>query len=192
MIQHCKMIQLWLLMLITSIRKTRTKATESSQTVQSTQSSKITSSKQTRTHQSLDPLLVILRNLGRQSLSKVSGCGAGATSWRDWSPDRTSWLSSILISLVHTRRGCPLGHLGLCSLRTIRANWEQIWAPGPEQSAPNMGQMGEGAVKWALPLSCDIGWPGGAGDGQSWSGPGDFLRNFILMKSSLFASRTNQ
>ena len=68
----------------------------------------------------------------------------------------------------------------LCSLRTIRANWEQIWARGPEHSQdPIWGRWARGALKWTLPLSCDIGWWSPA-----WSAPGDFLQNFILIKSS--------
>lgn len=149
---------------------------------------------QTKTHQSLDPLLETLRNSGRQSLSKVSGYEADATSWRDWSPDRTSWLFSIMLSLVQTgprlrQRRSPgsrqslISVSSLCSLRTIRANWEQIWAPGPGVSEdPIWGRWARGgAVKWTLPLSCDIG---DTRDGHHWSAPGDFLRNFILMKSS--------
>ncbi len=135
---------------------------------------------QTKTHQSLDPLLETLRNSGRQSLSKVSGYEADATSWRDWSPDRTSWRVSILLSLVQTElrlRRSPGSQQSLISVSSSlvcapSGRSEQTGSksePRDPESEPNMGQMGEGggAVKWTLPLSCDIGdTPGMVTNGQ--------------------------
>ena len=157
---------------------------------------------QTKTHQSLDPLLETLRNSGRQSLSKVSGYEADATSWRDWSPDRTSWRVSILLSLVQTElrlRRSPGSHQSLISVSSSlvcapSGRSEQTGSksePRDPESEPNMGQMGEGeGGQWSEHYPSHVT----SGTRQGWS-PMVSTRRLspeFYFDEVLLASRTNQ